>query len=155
MPASFRFALLVLLVLSTLASPGMAIEFSGMLGRVPGETNLLVMIDADRLFDSPLARAEGWKKKMAQQQDLHPVLLPAGAQKLVRAIEIDLHSRVQSKEITLLDFPKGPSLQKIANRQQGYLEKVANTDVAWLPQGAYGTRLGNDLYGFLFPANRQ
>jgi len=155
MPATFRIAPLGLLVLASLVSPAPAIEFSGMLGRVPGETNLLVMIDADRLFDSPLARTEGWKKKLSQQQDLHPVLLPVGAQKLVRAIQVDVHSRVQSKEITLLDFPKGPSLQKIADRQQGYLEKVANTDVAWLPQGAYGTRLGNDLYGFLFPANRQ
>jgi hypothetical protein len=138
-----------------LTTVGRAAEFSEMLGRVPGDTNVLVMIDADRLFNSPLAREQGWKKKLATQQELHPVLLPVGAKKLVRAIELDVQSGTQTKELTLLDFPKGPSLQKIADKQQGYLEKVANADVAWLPQGAYGTRLGQDLYGFLFPANRQ
>ena len=138
-----------------LTASGSAAEFSEMLGRVPGDANVLVMIDADRLFDSSLAREQGWKKKLATQQELHPVLLPVGAKKLVRAIEVDMHSGTQTKELTLLDFPKGPSLQKIADKQQGYIEKVANADVAWLPQGAYGTRLGQDLYGFLFPATRQ
>ena len=138
-----------------LTGTGRAAEFSEMLRRVPGDANVLVMIDADRLFDSQLSREQGWKKKLATQQELHPVLLPVGAKKLVRAIEVDMLSGTQTKELTLLDFPKGPSLQKIANKQQGYLEKVANVDVAWLPQGAYGTRLGQDLYGFLFPANRQ
>ena len=145
----------LVLLLGSLPSLARAAEFSEMLGRVPGDTNVLVMIDADRLFDSALAREQGWKKKLATQQGLHPVLLPVGSKKLVRAIEVDMHSGTQTKELTLLDFPKGPSLQKIATKQQGYIEKVANSDVAWLPQGAYGTRLGQDLYGFLFPANRQ
>lgn len=152
--AQLRWAAMVCGV-ALLGAPVWGAEFSEMLGRVPGDTNLLVVIDAERLLASPLAREQGWRKKLAQQQEIHPILLPVGARKLVRAIEVDVQSRVPSQEVTLLDFPKGPTLQKIADKHQGHVEKVANQEVVWLPQGSYGTRLGGDLYGFHFPANRQ
>ncbi|MCY2965029.1 MAG: hypothetical protein NT069_15580 [Planctomycetota bacterium] len=130
-------------------------EFSAMLNRVPGETNVLVMVDAERLLSSEMSVSAGWRKKLAEQTEIRPLLLPVSAKKLVRAIRIDLESRQQSSEITLLDIPKGPTLKRIGEKHQGYVEKVANTESVWLPQGAYGVKLGSDLYGFLFPANRQ
>lgn len=135
--------------------PLCAAEFSAMLKRVPGETNALIMVDAERLFASPIAQEKGWQKKHAVDAGLHPLLLPPGAKKLVRAMQFDLTSKTESSEITLVDAPKGPPLEKIADRHQGNVEKISNVEAAWLPQGAYGVKLAEDVYGFMFPANRQ
>lgn len=132
-----------------------ATEFSVLLKRIPSETNVLVMVDADRLFASPIAQQKGWKKKQATDFALRPILLPPNAHKLVRAISVDLNTQTTSFEITLLEAPKGLSLSKIAERQQGYLEKVAKIDAAWIPQGGYVVKLTDELFGVMFPANRQ
>ncbi|RPI81589.1 MAG: hypothetical protein EHM42_10420, partial [Planctomycetaceae bacterium] len=117
-----------------------AVEFSAMLKRVPGETNLLVMVDAERLMASPIAQEREWQKKRATDAQLRVVLLPPGAKKLIRAVQVDLHARDHSTEITLVDFPKAPPFEKVAERHQGYIEKISNVDAVWLPQGAYGVK---------------
>jgi len=130
-------------------------EFPALLKRVPGESNVLVLVDADRLFASPMAQELGWKKKLTQDATQRPLLLPPTAHKLVRAISIDIPTQETAFEITLLEASKGVTLSTIAQKQQGYIEKIANVETAWLPQGAYGVKLGSDLFGFMFPANRQ
>jgi hypothetical protein len=132
-----------------------AAEFPALLKRVPGEANILVLVDVDRLLASPMAQEQGWKKKLTQDATQRPLILPPGAHKLIRAMSIDLTTQETAFELTLLESPKGLSLANIAERQQGYVEKIANVETAWLPQGAYGVKLGSELFGFLFPANRQ
>src|SRR5262245_42944099 len=144
-----------LLLLCWLAGPAAtsakAAGFPTLLNRIPNEVNVLLMVDADRLFASPMAQEQGWKKLLAEDIARRPLLLPAQASKLVRAISIDLDSDAAGFEITLLEMPKGHDLKKVAARHKGYVEKVANTDAAWLPQGAYMVKLGDDLFGALFP----
>ena len=130
-------------------------EFPALLKRVPGDSNVLVLVDADRLFASPMAQELGWKKKLTQDASQRPLLLPPSAHKLIRAMSIDIPTQQTTFEITLLEASKGVTLSTIAQKHQGYLEKIANVETAWLPQGAYGVKLGNDLFGFMFPANRQ
>lgn len=132
-----------------------AAEFPALLKRVPGDTNVLVMVDADRLFATPMAEEKGLKKKLSQDAAQRPLLLPPNAHKLIRALSVDTTTQETSFEITLIEAAKGVTLSTIAQKQQGYIEKIANVETAWLPQGAYGVKLGNDLFGFLFPANRQ
>jgi len=130
-------------------------EFSALMRRVPGEANVLVLVDVERVFASPIARERGWQKKVAAEGELHSLLLPPGARKLVRAITLDLDTSEMRSELTLLDLPKGPALEKVAARHQGYVEQIANTEAAWFPQGAFGVKLAADQYALMFPANRQ
>lgn len=135
--------------------PLVASEFPILLKRVPGEANVLVLVDVDRMLTSPMAQERGWKKKLSQDVAQRPMLLPPGAHKLVRAVSVDLNNQAATFEITLLEVPRGMMLSKIAEKRQGYVEKVAGVDAAWLPQGAFAVKLADDLLGLLFPSNRQ
>lgn len=132
-----------------------AAQFTQLVRRVPGGTTVLVMVDVDRLLASPIAAANGWKDKLSKDFERRPLLLPPRAHKLLRAIDVDLETRSAASEITLLEVSKGMTLEKIADRQKGYLEEIANTKVAWLPKGAYGVKLTDEQFAFLFPSNRQ
>jgi hypothetical protein len=145
----------LVLAMAGFAAEVSAAEFPALLKRVPGDTNVLVLVDADRLFASPMAQEKGLKKRLSEDAAQRPLLLPPNAHKLIRALSVDTTTQETTFEITLLEAPKGMSLSIIAQKQQGYVEKIANTETAWLPQGAYGVKLGTDLFGFLFPANRQ
>lgn len=143
-------------VVNTLLTSGVfAADFATLLKRVPSEANVLVMVDADRLLASPMAQQQGWKKKLAQDVSQRPLLLPPSAHKLVRAISIDLNNESATFEITLLETAKGLQLSRIADKHKGYVEKISNVDAAWLPEGAYTVKLTDDLFGVIFPANRQ
>ncbi|MFN0051409.1 MAG: hypothetical protein ACKV0T_04415 [Planctomycetales bacterium] len=156
MNRTLTWRVLVFLFLSCLSGTRLvAAEFATLLKRIPSEANVLVMVDADRLFASPIAQERGWKKQATTDFAQRPILLPPSAHKLVRAISIDLNSQTTAFEITLLEMPKGHALAKIAERQQGYVEKVSNVETAWLPKGGYVVKLTDELFGVLFPANRQ
>ncbi|MGQ0633059.1 MAG: hypothetical protein ACT4QC_00460 [Planctomycetaceae bacterium] len=137
------------------AATASAAGFPELLKRIPSEANLLVMVDAERLFASPMAQELGLKGRLTEDSARRPLLLPPKAHKLVRAISLDLENDAATFEITLLEVPKGMDLKTIAGRHKGYVEKVANTDTAWLPEGAYVVKLGDELFSVLFPANRQ
>lgn len=113
------------------------------------------MVDVDRLLATPLAVAQGWKKRMKENVAERPMLLPPNAHKLVRAISADLNTQDTKYEITLLEMPKGLALNTIADRHKGYVEEISNVKAVWLPEGAYCVKLTDDLLGVMFPANRQ
>ena len=52
-------------------------------------------------------------------------------------------------------MPKGISLDNIATRQKGYVEEIANIKTVWIPKGAYGVKLTDEQFAFMFPSNRQ
>jgi hypothetical protein len=70
-------------------------------------------------------------------------------------MSVDLEVHETTFEVTVLELSKGLTLDAVAKRHQGYVEKIANTESAWLPQGAYCSKLADDTFGVLFPANRQ
>lgn len=57
--------------------------------------------------------------------------------------------------MVLIEQPSFRSLDEIAKREKGYVDKIASTKVAWSPRGAYVVSLGKGALGLLFPPNRQ
>ncbi len=77
-------ALFLLAAVSSLAAPAYA-GFVDMLGRVPAEVNVLMLIDAEQIAASPLATREGWRGKREADYQARPLTFPPQAAKLVRA----------------------------------------------------------------------
>lgn len=132
-----------------------AADFPVLLKRVPREVNVLVLVDIDRLLATPMAQDQGWKKKLSPEAPQRPLFLPPGVHKLVRTMSVDLNDQSTTFEITLLEMPKGKTIEKLAEKHQGYVETISNNKVAWLPKGAYCVKLTDELFGAMFPANRQ
>ncbi|MDX1964874.1 MAG: hypothetical protein SFX18_17120 [Pirellulales bacterium] len=130
-------------------------QYLDLLKRVPGEANAVMLIDASKLFASPLAQKQEWRQKRDADYAARPLSIPPQATQILRAASIDLQSRAAAWEIMLLKAEKFPALADIARRERGFVDNVANTKVVWSPRGAYALSLGQDTLGILFPPNRQ
>jgi hypothetical protein len=130
-------------------------DFAELVRRVPADANAVVLIDCQRLFASPIAVRDGWKKKYQADFAQRPFLIPPQAKNVIRAGSVDLHSGRHPWELALLDLDHAPDLDKIANREKGYVDKVANTKAVWSPRGAYAVATGTNGLALLFPPNRQ
>jgi hypothetical protein len=76
--------------------------------------NALILIDAERLFASPLAQKEDWKKRQLANYAERPMTIPPQATKVVRAAQWDLHTRESIWELVMLESPTAPFLENIA-----------------------------------------
>jgi hypothetical protein len=129
--------------------------FPELVRRVPAEANAIILVDAERLFASPIAVREDWKKKQRADFTEGPLAVPPQATKVVRAAHVDLLTHEAQWEMVLIEQPSFRSLDEIAKREKGYADKIANTKVAWSPRGVYVVSLGKGALGMLFPPNRQ
>lgn len=154
MPLARVLDLLILLALWLPCRPLQA-GFPELIRRVPGESNAIMLIDAERLFESPIAQREGWKKKQTAEFAQRPLAVPPQATKVVRAGQLDLQEFASPWAVTLIEAAAAPSLDVIAKREKGYLDKVAGSKAAWSPRGAYVVSVGSSAVGVLSPPNRQ
>lgn len=131
-------------------------EFDQLLPKVPATANTLVLIDVDRTLDSPLAKADGWGKKLELAYVNRPVFLPPEASKLVLAASLEPGNHFRRNwELAVMQLGDPMSMRSIARSEGGYVDKVNGTDVAWTPSDAYFVSLGDRELGVLFPADRQ
>jgi len=130
-------------------------DFAELIRRVPGEANALIMIDAERLFASPLAEKEEWKKRQLANYAERPMSIPPQSTKVVRAAQWDLHTHESVWELVMLETTNSPFLEHIAKREKGFVDTVANTKAVWSPRGAYIVKVGQNAVGLTFPPNRQ
>lgn len=137
-----------------LAAPAHA-DFPELLRRVPGEANAIVLIDAERLLASPLAKKEDWQKRRFEHYAERPLSVPPQATKVVRAAHVDLHTRQPSWELVMLETTNSPHLETIAKKEKGFVDTVAGTKAVWSPRGTYIVKVGQNGVGLTFPPNRQ
>jgi hypothetical protein len=130
-------------------------DFADMLRRVPGEANVLVLIDAEQILASPLAQREGWRAKREADYQARPLTFPPQATKLIRAGEFNMDTHESKWQIAILEAARIPALDQMAKKVQGHLDTVANSSAVWSPRGWYAFKIGNSALGVMFPANRQ
>lgn len=129
--------------------------FPELIRRVPSQSNALMLIDAERLFASPIAQREGWKKKQTTEFAQRPLAVPPQATKVVRGAPLDLQEFTTPWAVTLMEADSAPSLESIAAREKGYVDKIAGFKAAWSPRGAYVVSVAPSAVGVLSPPNRQ
>jgi hypothetical protein len=144
------------LVMAALCTPGPVFaQFERLLDRVPNDANTLVIIDVERLHSTPLAMKEKWKEKLADDFTQGRVFVPPQAKQMVLAGRMDVESMDYTWQLALMEVSRPVSVESIAKKEKGYVDKVAGQSVAWTPRGAYVAKLGTSSAGVLFPANRQ
>ena len=89
-------------------SPARA-QFDEMLGHLPDSTNALVVVNIQKLLDSPIARQEGWRDDPGKRFAAGLISIPADASQLVLAAQMDFRSMRPIWEMALLRMDSSPS----------------------------------------------
>jgi hypothetical protein len=130
-------------------------QYQELTARLPVSGNTLVLIDAGRIYASPLARREHWQADHARGVTAGGVLLPPGAQRLAAAANLDLEFLEPLWEAGVLKLAAVPPLAGIAKAEHGTLDEIHGHEALFLPNDSCIVAFDNQHLGVIAPANRQ
>ena len=128
--------LAVLIVLSVPLSVARGEGFDDLLVRLPADANAIVLLDADRIFSSLIAKSENWRDKYASSFESTPLMLPPSATRFVLAAELEVENMTPVWEAAVMTLAVDTSVKQIADRRSGLVDSFAAC-----------TRLAAALYG--------
>ena len=143
----------LLLLLGT-ASAAVA-DVRELLGRIPGDANALVIIDVDKMVNSPMGKQEGWKEKLADAYANKPMVVLPGTKRVAMGALLELGTGEPIWEVSVMEIDSVPAIKDIAKAEKGYVDKLGDMPAAWSPIDAYFVQLGSNMFGAVCPANRQ
>lgn len=149
---------LVLLLCSISVSVPIAVAqkpFSGMQYRVPTDANMLVLINAEKMFNSPVADRERWAARRQAAYDAGLSGLPPDAKEVILAGRNDHEYGKSIWEMALVRLAGERSVASVAQRYGGAMDNLEGRTAAKLPNDHYVVQLSDDLFGTYTPANRQ
>lgn len=146
-------SLLSVLFLSAVSA---ASDFNELVRKVPQGANAAMAIDVARALKSPLAKKNGWDKKLQDGGADRPLYLPPEADKLLAAAQIDItRDFTRDWDVTLFGLTESIPLNLVARLEGGYVDKIGDVEVAWLPSDAYVANAGENTLIMQAPADRQ
>lgn len=134
---------------------GAEARFDELLSRVPGDANVLVLIDVTMVRSAALAQREHWFSAEAAASAHCPLVLPPTADRVALAARINTAEMEPLWEAALLSVSQDAPMDLIARAEGGRVDNVAGTPAAWTPDDAYVVQLAPRLVGLLAPADRQ
>ena len=141
-------------ILSLVHSPAQCKDLI-ILDHVPPNANALLVIDAERLYESPLARSEEWSKQHAEGREAGGIHLPAGTQQLISASSVDFRHLRPAWQAVVVRMDSPPKLNVIAEKTGGHIDMIGITPTVMLPHDASLIEFDDHTVGILAPANRQ
>lgn len=138
-----------------LAMNSASAQFEGMLARVPLDSNTLILVDAEKMFGSPIADKGRWDAKRKAAFDAGVSALPPDASSVVMAARTDFESGRNNWELSLVKFPGGHDVSSVAKRFGGSIDTISGRMAARLPNDQYVIQISPDLLGSHTPARRQ
>lgn len=130
-------------------------EFSDMIKRVPESANALVMVNATSIFDSPIAKQEGWAANREKRFGAGLTSLPPRASKLLLAANIDIDSMRPTWEIAIAEMETQTLMSTLAQRFKGSAGTVGNVPSVRLPDDSFVLQFSDGTLGTISPGNRQ
>lgn len=130
-------------------------EFSDMIKRVPESANALVMVNATSIFDSPIAKQEGWAANREKRFGAGLTSLPPRASKLLLAANIDIDSMRPTWEVAIAEMETQTLMSTLAQRFKGSAGTVGNVPSIRLPDDSFVLQFSDGTLGTISPGNRQ
>src|SRR3954471_22484475 len=137
------------------AQSGNSRVFGELLKRIPEQSNTLMLVNVDGLFDSPMGRRENWRQKALERRQ-GGLGLAAEVSKIAVAVGMDFNSMEERWKVGLVQLRRDVpvKLETLAAREGGYVETIENTPVAWTPRDFYLFDFPGNLVGFASPTER-
>jgi hypothetical protein len=147
------------LLLLLVAVPATAISaeanFYELLRRIPDSANTLILFDVERMLASPVAIREKWRDKINSSKG-EPLHIPVNAKRYMLASKLNFVSNFEDVwDVGLIETIGDVSLPYVAKAEGGYLDTVADEQVAYSRRNAFFVAFKPTVVGVAFPANRQ
>jgi hypothetical protein len=130
-------------------------QFEELAAKVPGSANAIVLLNAEELLASPLARREGWVKNYESAFASGSVAIPPDTRKLVLAAQIDFDHHHPLWELAVADFGQERTIAEVARATKGTIDPLAEQPSVALQRDAYVVQLEAKRLAVMSPANRQ
>lgn len=130
-------------------------EFADMIKRIPSSANALVMVDAKALFDSPIAKSEGWEVDREKRFAAGLTSLPPKAGKLMLAANLDVELMRPHWEAAIAEMEAKTIITSLASRIGGAVDRISNLPAIRLPDNSFVVQFSDGTLGTMSPANRQ
>ena len=130
-------------------------QFEGMKGRLPSDTNSLILINAEKILGSPVADRGRWEARVKAAHDAGISGLPPDASELVLAGRIDLEFGQSVWELALAKLRAERDVSSVAQRFGGTMDEIDGRSAVRLPNDLYVVQIHSKMLGSYAPANRQ
>jgi hypothetical protein len=130
-----------------------AAEFWELAARIPPGANAVVVVNAAKMFASPLAQREAWQVKFADAFEATPFILPPSAQRAVIGARLNRRSLHTEWQAAALELSVDPDLAEVAKNRGGELKQLTAGAAALLPGEIWVTKFAPHIFGLLTPAN--
>ncbi|MCH7729083.1 MAG: hypothetical protein IH991_21765, partial [Planctomycetes bacterium] len=147
--------ILILGLYTTLGANVAHAQFHDLTKRIPDGANTIILIDVDKLLNSPIGKKEGWRDQHLKAFEAGVAAVPPSATKFVKAAKLDFSTMDAEWEVSLLDLKYDPSIPKVALRYQGTIDNISGREVAVLPGDMYVVKFGPRFAAVGAPAKRQ
>lgn len=161
-PRRAAFAILGLIICSTIVGTVAPVQaqtasrkYGELLKRIPEETDALMLVDFDGLFDSPMGKREHWRENAAKDGQGGLGLVPDFS-KAVVALGLDFPTIEEKWRLGMFQLHHDlPEMSKVAAREGGYVEKIQGVPFVWTPRGFSLFGFEKNLGGFVSTTDRQ
>jgi hypothetical protein len=149
-----RVLCLFLLVSAILVQRGLG-QFDEMVKHIPAGANALVLVNAEKIFASAVAKSGGWEAQRGKRFESGVTCIPAKAVRAVIASQLDLETMRPQWDVAVIDFPAAPSLADIQQHFGGLEDTLGNTPALRVADDSYVVAFSKTSLGAIGPANRQ
>jgi hypothetical protein len=129
--------------------------FDDMVPYVPENANAVFMINAEKIFQSPVAKAGNWQAQRGKRFDSGLTALPAAATRVMVGSHLDLETMRPQADAAIVEYGKAPSLSDMKQHFGGVDDTIGTTPALRVADDAYVVRLTNQMVAAFGPANRQ
>lgn len=147
---------ILLLCLACVSTNCTAADFLVLAEKVPQGANAVMAIDVAQALASPMAKKNGWDKKINEGGFDRPIHLPPEASKLLTVAQIDIvRSFGTNWKASLFDLTESIPMRLVARAEGGYSDNIQDFEAVWIPSDAYVIDRGDNVLGMQSPADRQ
>ena len=150
-----RIALLLVSLALAVPAADAQTPFQGMRYRIPSDANTLVLINAEKMFNAPIADRERWSARRKAAFEAGLIALPPDASEVILAARSDHEFGKSIWEVALMRLAGERSVSTVAQRFGGSMDNLEGRTAARLPNDTYIVQVSKDLIGSHTPANRQ
>jgi hypothetical protein len=136
-------------------APALGQNFESLLAKAPSDANLVVMVNAEKIFASEAGRAGGWRQQYQSRFAAAPLRMPPDAKQYVLAASIDLPTLTPTRETAITRIGTDLTLPMVQRLVGGSLDEIAGREVVSTPRNGHIIKLGPSEFAILRPSDRQ
>ena len=146
---------ILMLLVQTLPSVSIIADEWGDLEKwLPKSSNAILVIDAQSLFNSQVAQANGWRETQAKQFEHGLTMLPPMAKQFLLATELDIEHLEPLWEFVAVSLLRPVGLQEVRELTSGEFDMLGGLESVRTPRGGFVTPIGAQSVALIRIADR-